>query len=660
MKFKIESIILKTMLISTIMVILTATVQSTKTSTGNKSGNRKSLMEYMNAVFSNDRKAESLLRTEPQAKAHKRHHKLSLKHRHNKNSFRFAQQNATYAPGQCCNSTIKEKLMNISAGQNGSNTTGMLEDWMLISSYSFRNTEMFPPITLPNFTQVYIETNKDLFRVNNVMCSNLNKTDCNLRFYFRLAPRLHIYYAASDSDANILGTISIQDIKDVSSPQNPIRTENCGDVYCFEVIDAVNSNWRLCAESYQIALKWVCRIQAELGQPPSMECRQLEGVAIKLEQKIIHEPLVIVPLPSPHCNDGWNYNKNGADWECICAEGVEQSPIDLPTFDSDNCIESPVKPLFSYIQVKSEMDFTTIDQQMIKGEKLRIQLFEHAFRLFHHNFGKLTTIDGAVYFCEEIIIHTPAEHTIDGKKYDMEIQFVHFGQTKGDIAKQVVLSFLVEKQAGVYNKFFDDLDFFNLPNPIKKTRDLESSIFINKIFYDSESDDTIPLIKPFSFYTYQGSLTSPPCTERTIMYVAKEPIKLSTTVIQLFVEGLRVPDMVDVHGNVIVSDWLPQSNRNTQERNGRPVFCYDHEKYCPPDPAPIKPKPSGHYEKVATQAENYFYVNGDKPSGLPGAFVVSDEEAKGSGHFPEDPDRKKEAEKKKQDANPYGIGSYMI
>ena len=81
----------------------------------------------------------------------------------------------------------------------------------------------------------------------------------------------------------------------------------------------------------------------------------------------------------------------------------------------------------------------------------------------------------------------------------------------------------------------------------------------------------------------------------------------------------------------MTTDWLPNSSRLIQPSNGRPVFFYDHVKYCGPDPMPKKPVPKGHYEKVIQKATNYFYVNGDKPSGLPGSFLVNEQEAKGVG-----------------------------
>ena len=117
------------------------------------------------------------------------------------------------------------------------------------------------------------------------------------------------------------------------------------------------------------------------------------------------------------------------------------------------------------------------------------------------------------------------------------------------------------------------------------------------------------------------------------MYVASKPIPIGSTALQLFQEALRVPDLMDERGNVIVSDWIPKSARKTQPLNGRPVFHFDHEKFCPPTPKK-KPEVSGHYEKIRKSMTNYFYVNGNDPSGLPNSYVVSEDEALGKGFGP--------------------------
>ncbi len=245
-------------------------------------------------------------------------------------------------------------------------------------------------------------------------------------------------------------------------------------------------------------------------------------------------------------------------------------------------------------------------------------------------------MDGSLYTAQEIVFHTPAEHTIGGRSYDMEMQIIHFGQTTGDLAKQITLSFVFEKTPGFYNQFIDDIDFFTLPNPLNITRDIENKVFIPKIFYNAQSHD-VPVMKPFSFFTYQGSLTAPPCTERTIVYVAAEPIKLGTTAIQLFQEALRMPDMMAIpSGNILVSNKTTENNRLTQSRNGRNVFYYDaNDDLCIEKPNGKKRK--GHYERIDSDVVKYYFVSGPKPSGMPGAFVVSENEAKGKGLLQNNP-----------------------
>jgi carbonic anhydrase len=340
----------------------------------------------------------------------------------------------------------------------------------------------------------------------------------------------------------------------------------------------------------------------------------------------ITQPIVIIPLPSKVCNQDYNWKKNGRDWECECAEGREQSPINLPSIA--HSIESPVKPLFQYERVDHVSKVSTIDGQLGQKSNLKLVLNNSILRIFHNKFGKIITVDGAVYFAEEIVIHTPAEHKIEGKSFDMEIQIVHYGQSKGDIAKQVILCFVFENTPGVYNKFIEDLDIFNLPNNLAPERDITNDLYIAKLLYTTEDND-IPIMKPFSFYTYQGSLTQPPCTENTIVYVASKPLALGSTAIQLFKEALRTADLITDKGEVVTTEFVPVNNRDVQPLYGRPVFHYDHEKYCGPDVPNIVQKQVGHYEKIITAQNRYFYVNSNQPSGVPNAYLVSENEALG-------------------------------
>lgn len=262
---------------------------------------------------------------------------------------------------------------------------------------------------------------------------------------------------------------------------------------------------------------------------------------------------------------------------------------------------------------------------------MKLELKENLLRIMHPDMGKLITVDGAIYQAQEINFHTPSEHDINGRKYDMEVSILHFGMTQGDIAKQATLNFLFEKAPGVENPFLEDLDYFDLPGPLHKSKEIKDMIYINKINVKPEEVGDITSLEPFAFYTYQGSLTFPPCTENTIVYVASKPLKIGSTALQLFQEATRIPDMMDNRGNIIVSDFNPETARKIQDLNGRPVFHHTPVDCMRPKRPVANP---GHYEKIRKSITSYFFVNNSKPSGLPNAYVVSEGEAKGTAFGP--------------------------
>jgi len=503
--------------------------------------------------------------------------------------------------------------------------TDMLEDWFEISSEAFKSNERFPKVKLLDGTSKEIPSDENNFRIN-VAASfqeelKEDKPPSNKFFWFRLSG-LHLYYTATKSDINVLGALSINYISSVETFSGQPYMGNI--THCMSLDDIEHTKWKVCNLNKTTVDVWACRIKSYL-RIDDANCNPDNSNSTTIVEKRVTQPIIIIPLPSRQCNENWDYSRNGENWECEC-EGKEQSPIELPNFY--DAIDTPVKPLFQYEEILSNSGDEK-DESGKKKEPLKFILEDNMLKIKHDRFGKLVTMDGAVYFAQEIQIHTPAEHTINGKKFDMEIQILHRGVSKGDLAKSAILCFLVEKVPGVYNKFIDDLDFFNLPNLLNKEKELEHSIFIPKLLYEAD-DNIVNVMKPFSFYTYQGSLTSPPCLESTIVYVASNPIRLGSTALKLFQEAIRIPDLINNKGDIILSNSAPMSNRSTQPLNGRPVFFYDHVKYCGPDP--VKPPSSneGHYEKIIKPMTNYFYVNGEDPSGLPGSFVVSEKEAEGT------------------------------
>jgi len=491
------------------------------------------------------------------------------------------------------------------------------EGWFKIASLKFKDLDLFPGVTMPNYTTKNLKFDLDNFRLNemyneNKMAPNLPKEETY--FYFRISDK-NIYYTALKDSMNILGNISLKRVLGVVNDKQYEST-------CFNIQDQDNQNWRLCGENKAERKKFFCHFQSILGVEDHT-CKKILGAndGFIVEDQNVTDPVILIPLPSKTCNDNWNYDSQGKDWNCDCSEGKLQSPIDI---DTGKITRSPVKPVFRYGK-------TVVDYKPEMGEEspIKIEYAENSVKIKHEGMGKLITLDGNVYSADEIIFHTPSQHTIDGRYYDMELEIVHSGESRDVISNHAIVSILFTAKPGVYNRFYDEIDFFNLPNPLFKKRDIKRTFNLNNIFYEIQQTD-YPMWKPFSFYTYEGSLTAPPCTQKTIHYVKSAPIEIGNTTIQLFKEALRVPDTMDVDGNVTMTTHEPKNVRDTQPANGRKVYYYDNVINTAIKAQVDKEEsPKGHYEKVTQDMVNYYHVTGGKPSGLPGAFMVSEAEAKG-------------------------------
>jgi carbonic anhydrase len=484
-----------------------------------------------------------------------------------------------------------------------------------------------------------IKVNNKNFRVNPEFVKGVKAgAPGKTFFWFRLSGR-HIFYSTNKKDINILDNVYVNKITH-ATPLDKFSK----NAYCFMFKDVRRVKYKICTRAIIERNKWVCQLQKNLGQAEDPICKgkkkgkKAKGVASApgadvIIQKTITQPLIIIPQPSKNCNEKWDYSNKGRDWECQCKEGLQQSPVNLPP--SKKAVSSSLKPIFEYEEFDpiSPSDFK--DGLVKSGQPIKIRYLNNALRIFHPNMGKVITLDGAVYVAEEIIFHTPSEHTINGQRFDMEMQVIHKGVTTGDIAKTVILSLLFKKKAGVYNKFMDKLDIYNLPNPSEPLRDLSESLFIPYAFLDAKAPD-MPIMNPFSFYTYSGSETQPPCAERTILYIASKPIYLGSVALEMFKEAIKTPDFVNETGDLVSPMYKPDNYRAAQKLNGRAIFHYDHIAYCGPAATNAaiglgirgQGRVRGHYEKKVSTATEYYYVNSERPSGMPGSYVVSQKEAK--------------------------------
>ncbi len=208
--------------------------------------------------------------------------------------------------------------------------------------------------------------------------------------------------------------------------------------------------------------------------------------------------------------------------------------------------------------------------------------------------------------------------------------------------KQAIVSVLFERKAGAENSFIDQLNLLNLPNIYTTDGLQDSPIDLDALFYpfQDEFEEIWSLPTPTSYYKYEGSLSQPPCDEHVTYFIMHPPQKIGLTNLQLIKEVLEIPEVEALSGpnagrrvidmNKLYSSAPDGNNRSTQDDYNREVFFFDVEQAYPDFEFPKKEKaPDGHYERVERKVNEFLYVKGDRPSGIPGAILVPAAEAMG-------------------------------
>ena len=155
-----------------------------------------------------------------------------------------------------------------------------------------------------------------------------------------------------------------------------------------------------------------------------------------------------------------------------CAVGSQQSPIDLSN------------------AIRADADHIVIDWN---PEAFDVVNNGHTIQL-NARPGSLLTIGKLQYSLKQFHFHAPSEHAFDGKRTAMEAHFVH-AEPDGRLAVIGVLMV-----AGEGNKAFSDI------MAVAPKEDGEVKL-------RAPLDPTSLLPRDRDFYRYEGSLTTPPCSE---------------------------------------------------------------------------------------------------------------------------------------------------
>ena len=233
-------------------------------------------------------------------------------------------------------------------------------------------------------------------------------------------------------------------------------------------------------------------------------------------------------------HEKWSYTgESGPEYwaqledQSVC-DGKNQSPVNISDID--------VKPgnLVQNSLDLSYQDITTIKSITNNGHTIQYN--------FDSN-GDFVSLHDNQYKLKQFHFHSPSEHTINGVRYPLEIHMVHHSEESNSY---IVMAMLAVQ--GEPDPAFDFLEKY-LPINVGETKEINGKYYFGSTFQEMYGIDTLNL------YTYEGSLTTPPCTESVLWLVIKDLTYASASQIE------------------ILQNLMPKNNyREVQPLNGRLIY----------------------------------------------------------------------------------------
>jgi len=210
-----------------------------------------------------------------------------------------------------------------------------------------------------------------------------------------------------------------------------------------------------------------------------------------------------VTATAQHSEHTWDYgaDKGPTHWGdlkpefALCKDGHQQSPIDI-----HHTQETDLPPIhFDY-----------------KSSPLHIVDNGHTI-MVNYSPGSAISVGAQNYELKQFHFHRPSEERINGKRYEMVVHLVHAGQD----GKLAVVAVLLQK--GEDNPLVHEL-WKDLPKEKQKEEFLDG-VQVN-------AANILP--NDHGYYTFPGSLTTPPCSENVTWYVLRQPVTVSAEEIEQF------------------------------------------------------------------------------------------------------------------------------
>ncbi|MFS0577066.1 carbonic anhydrase family protein [Sporosarcina sp. 179-K 3D1 HS] len=183
----------------------------------------------------------------------------------------------------------------------------------------------------------------------------------------------------------------------------------------------------------------------------------------------------------------------------VCIKGNEQSPINIETS-----------------QVKTSEKLESLDIQY-EPTDFSIVHNGHAIQANPAIQNNSIVVEGKEYKLAQFHFHTPSEHQFNGENLDMELHLVH-QDGNGELA---VLGIMI--QEGEENEALASIWGALPKSETEEEVTIEEPVDLQALL---PADQTS--------YFYEGSLTTPPCSEEVQWIVFENPIEMSKEQIQAY------------------------------------------------------------------------------------------------------------------------------
>eukprot|EP01023_Acetabularia_acetabulum_P018635 TRINITY_DN1940_c0_g1_i1.p1 TRINITY_DN1940_c0_g1~~TRINITY_DN1940_c0_g1_i1.p1 ORF type:complete len:300 (-),score=60.87 TRINITY_DN1940_c0_g1_i1:966-1865(-) len=277
---------------------------------------------------------------------------------------------------------------------------------------------------------------------------------------------------------------------------------------------------------------------------------------------------VVVVVRGASEESEWNYKLAGSDWEGTCATSNTQSPINIPMATQD---------IFEIIpqQLQASFYFGQSDSVKVENNGHNIEfVFEDNFsdiRIPVINNKFMGILEDDLVLADEVgvetvpaklenfHIHSSSEHTYDGGLARAEGHFV-MSVSQKDLSScpesscsTVVGVRFQQDPSNSENEFLADVlnsTSGQFPSGKGASEDVQTTLDFNKL-----------LPADMQYAMYNGSLTTPPCTENVLWHVVFQPIPISVDQVLALQAATS-----------LTNDGVYPNNRITQPLNDRKLF----------------------------------------------------------------------------------------